>query len=113
MMPAPATLTDAMSTSTPPSDVTPLTATQPNSPTVELALSAGMAAASGVTIGGIASGTWRGAGIGAGVSMGLWGVMTVQQGWTRLSREEKTLVGGASLVGVASAIALVVTRKKT
>lgn len=105
------TLGEAVATSTPPSDVTPLTATQPNSPTVELALSAGMAAASGVTIGGIASGTWRGAGIGAGVSVGLWGVLTVQQGWTRLSREEKMIVGGTSTVGVISAIALVLTRK--
>lgn len=106
------TLTDAMSTSTPPSDVTPLTATQPNSPTVELALSAGMAAASGVTVGGIASGTWRGAGIGAGVSVGLWGVMTVQQGWSRLSPNEKKIVGGTSLVGVLAAIGLVYTRKR-
>jgi hypothetical protein len=105
------TLGDAVATSSPPTDVTPTSVTQPNSPTVELALSAGMAAASGVTIGGIASGTWRGAGIGAGVSMGLWGVMTVQQGWTRLSREEKTIVAGSSAVGVVSAIALVLTRK--
>lgn len=106
------TLDQAMATSTPPSDVTPASATQPNSPTVELALSAGMAAASGVTIGGISSGTWRGAGIGAGVSTALWGVLTVQSGWTRLSREEKAIVAGTSTVGVISAIALVLTRKE-
>lgn len=98
-------------TSVPPSDVTPSSITQPNSPTVELALSAGMAAASGVTVGGIASGTWRGAGIGAGVSVGLWGVMTAQGGWSRLSSDEKKIVGGASAVGVISAIALVLTRR--
>jgi hypothetical protein len=69
--------TAPVTTSAPPSPdaTTPTTITEPIAPATELAMGASTAMLSGAAVGGVAAGTWRGAGIGAGMNVGLWSAL--------------------------------------
>ncbi len=96
-----------------PATTTPATATDPQSPSAELAVGAGTAALAGAVVGGVAAGSYRGAGIGAGVNVGVWSALTAMGHWNQLSPGSKLMLTGTAGVGLIAAITLVVTRKKT
>lgn len=73
-------------------------------PWPEVGVGAATAALSGALTGGVAAGTWNGAGIGAAVTVGAWSGWTLLNGWRSLGPKAKSVLGltmaGAALAGL-------------
>lgn len=100
------------STAPPPAEgaITPTAETDPVAPSAELALGAGTAALAGAAVGGVAAGSWRGAGIGAGMNVGVWAALTVTGHWDELTRGSRNMLLGSATVGLLLAGVLVGSR---
>jgi len=61
---------------------------------------------SGAIVGGIASNSWSGAGIGAGLNIGLWATFNVIGAWRTTGPRTKVLMGVGALVGLSTALGL-------
>jgi hypothetical protein len=104
--------TAPVASSAPPSPdaTTPTTITEPIAPATELAMGASTAMLSGAAVGGVAAGTWRGAGIGAGMNVGLWSALVAIGHWDELPGGSRAMLLGGAGLGLALAGVLVATR---
>jgi len=97
----------------PGSPVHPSLRGDPTEPVPETLLGLGTTVVSGGLTGGLAAGSWRGAAIGSGVTVGAWGLWNLIGSWRQVGTTTRLLLGLSSLVGSTLATVLVLERRTT
>lgn len=81
-------------------------------PLPEVLLGLATSGLSGALTGGVAAGSWRGAGIGAAATATVWSVLTLLGSWRHTGLGSRIALGLAVVLGGATSAGLILTRRK-
>lgn len=84
----------------------------PTEPVAEVLLGEFLAGLSGAATGGVAAGSWYGAGIGGAATIAGWGLFSLVGSWHAVGPKTKAVLGTTTLVTGALAAAMVLRRKR-